>query len=341
MVFSNNVPSCKNCHFGIVCDCCMKNYPIMRKYLMIILVIMAYSCSKNDDKKEMPTNRLETPSFSELTENGNAFTGALLVYPCDVATSAYFGNYQSMPDELKIFPATYLIGKNNYITPRPPLLLPLGDYTLLYWGVPLSTVPTHPQPASVEPPMRFGRIMKDAVISLRATGNGSDVYYPVFDYVFARQEIHIGKDAMSANLMRATGGVVVNLSNSSALPFDSAISAIYVEIGEVAKSVNFYTAVPTDFTATVRIPLTISSDRTSASNLMAMLFPSGETMPSITIKITLASGVVKSYTKTLENGIVAGNIVTIAIQAGDILATPESGSFEVEGWTETKEEISI
>lgn len=313
----------------------------MKKILIIIFVIMAQSCSNDNDNKETPVGRLMTPPISEIMENGAAFTGALVVYPCDISTSAYFGNYQSVPDELKVFPATYIFGKNNFIKATPPLLLPLGQYSLIYWGVPNSLPQTYGKPASVEPPVTIGRVMKDAVISLRATGNGSNVYYPVFDYVFARQDIHIGRDTMGATLKRVVGGMTVKMTNSSALPFDAAIDNIYVEIGGVAKNVNFYTGIPTDFTAIVRIPLTISADRMSASNLPAMLFPSVGAAPSITIKIVLVSGDVKSHTRVLDNNIIAGNIVTINISAGEILTGPESGGFEVAAWTESHEDISI
>lgn len=306
-------------------------------------IILALGCS--DDKNDKVSNvvsKFQTPDVGFIEQQGNSFNGVVLIYPCDVVSAKYLGNYKGLPPELTVLPPTYLFGKNGYLKTAPPLLLPLGDYTLIYWGVPNSPFLSYSQPASVEPAMTLGRVMKDEVISLRPTSSNSSTFRPVYDYVFGRQEIKIGQDVLGVTLVRTTGGIIINMINNDGTPLHTTIKSISILVSNLARSVNFYDGTPSDYTATVRFPLKISDDRMRATNDAVMLFPSSPTTPAeIIIEITLADGTAKKYTQPLGSKIATGNILTVNIRMGDILTTPPEGGFQVHEWTESNEDITL
>lgn len=315
----------------------------MKKYFTLLAIILALGCSDDkNDKDNTDVSKFRTPDVGFISQQGNTFTGVLQIYPCDVVTSDYDGNYKGLPPTISVLPATYLFGKSGYLKTVPPVLLPLGDYTFIYWGVPNSQFLSYDKPESMEPPITLGSEMKNAVISLRPTSAGSSIFNPTFDYVFGRQEIKIGQDALEVPLVRTTGGIIIDMTNNDETPLNEAIKSIVIFISNLAKSVNFYDGKPKDYTATVRFPLTISEDRIEATNNAVMLFPSSPTAPSeVTIEITLTDGTVKKYTKPLSNMIKAGNILTVDILLGDILITPPEGGFQVQGWTESTDIIIL
>lgn len=316
----------------------------MKKYFTLLAIILALGCSSDDknDKDNHDVSKFRTPDVGFISQRGNAFTGVLQIYPCAVVTSDYVGNYKGLPPTITVLPATYLFGKNGYLKTVPPLLLPLGEYTLIYWGVPNTQFLSYDKPQATEPPITLGGEMKNAVISLRPTSRGSLIFNPTYDYVFGRQEIKIGQDALEVALERTTGGIIIDMTNDDGTPLDETIKSVVIFVSNLAKSVNFYDGTPSDYTATVRFPLTISEDRMEATNNAVMLFPSSTTAASnVTIEITLMDGNVKKYTKPLAGQIEAGNILTVNVRLGDILITPPEGGFQVPGWTESSDTIIL
>lgn len=313
----------------------------MRKYLYLFATILAFSCCDDSDEKEPSQEKFSTPDLSLITQEGSSFNGVVEVYPCDAYTTGYVGNYKGRPPALEIFPATYIFGETGLIKAIPPILLPIGPYTLIYWGIPQSTFPTYATPASNGPALSFSEEAKNVLISMRPINQGGTIFRPIYDYVWGRQDIHIGSDELTVNMTRVTGGLIIKMVNNDGTALDAAIKTISVEIKNIAKSVNFYTGVPLDYTATVRFPLSISTDRLTAQNNAAMLLPSMPTTPaSLVVSITLNDGTIKTYEQELTKPILAGNILTIDIKLGTLITTPPVGEITVEGWTESQETIT-
>lgn len=314
----------------------------MKKYLSLFAILLAFSCC--DDSHDSDTNqkKFQTPDLDLVTLASSSFNGIVEIYPCDAYTTSYVGNYKGNPPTQDILPATYVFGKIGLVKAMPPVLLPLGPYTLIYWGVPNSSFPTYTTPASAGPVLSLDKEMKNVLISMRPINQDKSVFRPIYDYAWGRQDIQIGQEALDVNMVRVTGGVIVNMVNNDGTALDAAIRTISVEVDNVAKSVNFYTGVPLDYTATVRFPLVISSDRLTAKNDAAMVLPSEASTPvNLLFTITLVDGTIKTYSKQLTKSIDAGNILTINIKLGTLVTTPPVGNITVEDWTESSEDISI
>lgn len=322
----------------------------MNKLVISIVAVAAAlsACSKDDDDKGGGEGgsgeKLITPELASMSLSPtNPFTGGLSVLPCLEDTSIYYGNFNK-GDELNARNAFYGIGKGSVVSPLIPVKLPLGTYNFVYWGV-TKNAPTdsiYGAAAIQDPPLRIGTNLAQLSYALRKYSSSDTTYYPVFDYVFARQEVVVGTDKMEAILSRAVAGLKVTLVNTNGVKINPSIASAQILIGSIASRMNYYTAVPDDFTKTVSFPLTVSADSLQMSaNSTVMLFPSGNS-PLLTIQLTLKNGQVKKFQRALAAPLTAGNRLTLTITLGELYSegTPGDG-FEVKDWTETSETIDF
>lgn len=179
----------------------------MKKIFLLALssLIFAVSCSKDDGQGDggddnQPAVTLITPDVSVRIADplsSNPFTGALEIYPCDEASSIYYGNYVN--GKLTVFNGFYLIENGDvYGEYNRALHLPAGVYNMVYWGTPQSDEPTHNKPQIVTPGVSAGSDLSKLYFSLRSVG--TDVYSPVYDLVHAVKSAHIGTDPLQTSL---------------------------------------------------------------------------------------------------------------------------------------------
>lgn len=312
---------------------------------MLAIAILLGGCSKDDDDKAPGSGeKLISPEMENMAVSSTAgFTGALMVYPCLPDTSFYYGNYNAK-DELGPFNAYYTVGRGSIASSLIPVRLPVGDYNFLYWGVMKNSQAdsTYDAVAINEPGLRKGANLADLYYSLQKESYSDTTYLPVYDYVHAIQTLHVGTDKMEAMLSRAVAGLKVTIVNHDGSMLDSSISSSRILVSDIAGRLNYYTAEPSDFSKTVAFPLTVSADSLSMSaNSTVMLFPSGNT-PRLTIIIYLKNGQVKTFDKTLDNPLVAGNRLTLDVSLGDLYVEEgSSNGFEVKGWNEKTEAIDL
>lgn len=312
---------------------------------MLAIAILLGGCSKDDDDKAPGSGeKLISPEMENMAVSSTAgFTGALMVYPCLPDTSFYYGNYNAK-DELGPFNAYYTVGRGSIASSLIPVRLPVGDYNFLYWGVMKNSQAdsTYDAVAINEPGLRKGANLADLYYSLQKESYSDTTYLPVYDYVHAIQTLHVGTDKMEAMLSRAVAGLKVTIVNHDGSMLDSSISSSRILVSDIAGRLNYYTAEPSDFSKTVAFPLTVSADSLSMSaNSTVMLFPSGNT-PRLTIVIYLKNGQVKTFDKTLDNPLVAGNRLTLDVSLGDLYVEEgSSNGFEVKGWNEKTEAIDL
>lgn len=312
---------------------------------MLTAVMLFASCSKDDDKSvSINPEKLITPELESMAvSNGSAFTGALTVLPCHEDTSIYFGNFTTR-DALSPIYATYTIGNGSIANSLQPVKLPLGNYNMVYWGVPKNSAPdsTYGGVAIIDPPLRIGSNLDDLYFALRKESNRDTTYYPVYDFVYAVNPIEIGVGKLKASLKRTVAGLKITLVNRGGAKIDPNIASARILVGSIADRLNYYTAVPEYFSKTVAFPLTMSADSLSMSpNSTVMVFPSGEN-PLLTIQLILKNGDEKKFQKPLANSLTAGNRLNLTITLGDLFSEETSSDgFEVENWTESSETIDF
>lgn len=313
---------------------------------MLTVVVLFAGCSKDDDDKtgSISPEKLITPELESIAmSSGSAFTGALTVLPCHEDTSIYFGNFSSR-DALSPVYATYTIGNGSIVNGLPPVKLPLGNYNMLYWGVPKNSAPdsTYGKVAIMDPALRIGTNLEEQYFALRKESSRDTTYYPVYDFVYAVNPVEIGVGKLKATLKRTVAGLKITLVNRAGAKMDPNIASARILIGSIADKLNYYTAVPEDFSKTVAFPLTMSTDSLSMSpNSTVMVFPSGES-PLLTIQLVLKNGNVKKYQKSLANPLIAGNRLNLTVTLGDLFSEETSSDgFEVENWTESSETIDF
>lgn len=307
----------------------------MKKYFIIaILASVVLSCKRQDNNDNTP--QLETIKFTAI-QSDKAFTGALEIFPCTVNTTNYVGNY-IQKDRVSAINPSCIVTQGNITAWAYELLLPLGTYNMIYWGI--ADTPTYKASRANAPPLRLGTDMAKQSWSL-VLNKDKVTYMPVWDQVMAVQNVQIGSSGVEVNLSRKVAGLNVILKNSSGLAFDSSIVSFEVLIGGIAEKLNVVTAEPENQTKTVRFALSIDPTRTTASNVTAMLYPSAPA-PEMTVNITLSNGQVKHYTTNLQNAFQANSMQTITILIADILATdPEGSGFTVDSWKESSETIDF
>ena len=124
------------------------------------LLLLAISCSKDDDKKINTDNTptatapLVTPRVAVYVDDpeGNQIdmTGILEIFPCIGNTSFYFGNY--INKKLSSFNGFYPLENGEILEQYyRQLSLPEGEYNMVYWGTPVYDEPEYSHPAIITP----------------------------------------------------------------------------------------------------------------------------------------------------------------------------------------------
>lgn len=309
----------------------------MKKYLFIALLILPIvACKQQDDKYNYNPETLETVKFIALQSN-KGFSGALELFPCKQGTTNYIGNYIT-PTTVSVINPSCLLTDGRITNWGYKLLLPLGNYNILYWGISRSSA--YSQSRVRAPGLTAGVDLSSLYWSL-VQNSDKRTYMPVWDQVMVAQSIQIGGASVDdVNLERKVAGLNVIIKNTSGNAFDTSITAFEVLVAGIAEKINFATGIPENLTKTVKFTLSIDENRLMASNLTAMLYPSAAS-PAITINVKLANGQTKSYTTNLTNAFEANTAQTITILTADILSTDPSSTFSVESWKESSQTITI
>lgn len=319
----------------------------MKKIFLLALssLIFAVSCSKDDGQGDggddnQPAVTLITPDVSVRIADplsSNPFTGALEIYPCDEASSIYYGNYVN--GKLTVFNGFYLIENGDvYGEYNRALHLPAGVYNMVYWGTPQSDEPTHNKPQIVIPGVSAGSDLSKLYFSLRSVG--TDVYSPVYDLVHAVKSAHIGTDPLQTSLTRVGAGLKISVTQSDGSAFVPEIVSVVVKIGNIAEKVNFYTGEAENLTKTVQFELSRSEDGLSYGNITVMLFPSAAN-PPLTLVITLQDGTTFTLQKKLSSTLSPNTRLTLNVTVGKILPDGKPGDFTYDDWNEESETIDF
>lgn len=317
----------------------------MKKWLFILTALVAlYGCSNNDDdndpKPEIPESDLISPRLYVQLISRRPMTGALEVYPCRPNSAVYFGNYYK--GQLTAINPHYIISNGTALTSANPVYLPVGEYTMIYWGMPKSDTLIYSNVAIREPQITLGGNLADQFYSLRKYEAAADTaYYPVYDLVHATNSVLVGSQELSADLQRAVAGLSVILNNKDGVKFLPVIYSAEIIINSVAEKLNFYTAEPVNQTKAVRFPLTMAGDSLQMTNPMAMIFPTAAN-PLLEIVITLKNGAVKTYSRQLQQTLDANTRLTLTLMLDEIFSEQTaSGGFQVSVWNEKKETIDL
>lgn len=301
-------------------------------------VLLLAGCKKdNGSGSGTDPDQLITPRLV-AAEHETPFTGALEVFPCKHGTTIYFGNYFN--DRLSFFNALYTIFEGNvYSTPRP-ITLPIGEYNLIYWGVSQLQEPTYISGAIHSPGIGLNNDLSRENYSLREYPGADTTYYPVYDFVFAKQEVDIGAESISVSLQRVVAGLTVLLQKDDHTELDPEIASIDVLIGNIAEELDFATGEPQNQTKTVRFPITIDDNNMSAVNPIALVFPSAPN-PPLTIVLKLKDGTIRTFRTVLNNELKANTKLTVTVNMGEILdSETTAGGFEVNKWEEKSETVN-
>lgn len=312
------------------------------KPLLISLSLLALAGCKRE--VDYPSNNNEgdfaTISLTATRTASNApFVGQVLAYPMTNGTDVFIGNYAGNPVSLTPNPAAYTFNADGTFTASPKLLMPIGRYSVLYWGVPAYSDTLYAAPAGQAPPITLDNAMSSRQLTL-AKARADTAYRPTFDYMYALNSVNFGADTASVHFVRVVGGVKINLTTTDGSPLEAAIKSIAAQIGGVSYALNYYSAAPQGDRVMVQIPLTIAADRKSAANLTALFFPSTAN-PPFNIVITYTNGVTHIERTNLTNTIEANNRLTLNISITPIRVSPEIGSFTIDNWVESKESLEF
>lgn len=314
----------------------------MNKFIGFLLALSVfYGCSDDDDCNRCPTpDNLVSPTFSATEVSSQSpVSGLLYVYPCNANTSTFFGNYRGEPPTVQSAFGSYLLKNGNIASGFGfPLLLPLGVYNMVYWVEGYTAEPAYP-PAINDPQPEIGDDLTTQYLALRLYTPSDTVYVPVYDYIFAQKEVNVGDDDLEVPMRRVVSGLKVIVQKYNETALDDNIDSIQFFIGGVAEKLDLYTAEPVNLTKTVMLGLTMSTDRMSASNNTAMLFPTVPT-PPVTVMLTLKNGQKRYFHTKLTNNTSANNKLTVTINIGAIFDSPSGNGFEVHNWTESQETIN-
>ena len=160
---------------------------------------------------------------------------------------------------------------------------------MVYWGI------NNPQDTMIleesvrSPSYSVGSDMINQTWNLQPYTYGDTLYHPVYDLAYTTKQVSIGAENIAVPLQRAVSAIQVTLNVAPGQTFDSSIDTIFAYVGNIANELNFCTAAPSDFTKTIRFPLTIAADRKSAQSYITMVFPSAPD-PLFTIRIFLKNG---------------------------------------------------
>lgn len=278
-----------------------------QSFIMVIILLMG--CIDDKNTPQHPPEVIgDIPKINTATLDGIPFSGVVEAYPCKNETSIYYGNYRG--ESLMPFAATYIMEKGHVEKYLTPMRLPSDTYNILFWGV--NSEPQYDKPAVESPPIRIGADLTQNIMSLRAIF-GDTTYRPVYDYCYAVKSVDVGSQNISLDLHRAVAGLSLTVKNSDGSPIPTSVIKIEGVVGGIARSINFFTAMPSDYTRAIAFPLTISENRTSAIINRVMLFPAK--VPSVvTITLHFVNGSTKTYIHTLPSVLSAGTILTHTIE---------------------------
>lgn len=309
------------------------------RYLFLLagsLVLLA-GCKKNSYTR-VPAADLVTPRLT-VNEGLMPFTGALEVFPCEPGSAVYYGNYAN--GKLSPVNATYTISNGDIYNPLRPITLPVGDYNLIYWGYSKVQEPIYSDGGLLPPQLMLNADLAHQDYSLRKYPHVADTtYYPVYDLVFANQQVDIGAQDIAVTLKRAVAGLTVILKKTDGTKLNSQIASINVLVGSIAGELNFDTGQPQDQTKTVRFPITIAADSLTATNPTVLVFPSAPN-PKLTIVLTLKDGSERTFRTQLDNTLSANTKLTATVNMGDIFSSEtDAGGFQVDKWEEKSETVT-
>lgn len=154
---------------------------ILFGFLAFLTVMSACSDDHQDDNEPMQVDgrSLVTPGINIRVADQfvqQAFTGILEIYPCNQNLSVYFGNYVN--GKLTTFNGYYtIVDGQDYGNNNRDISLPIGTYTMVYWGTPKYEEPIYNKPAVKSPGLTLGANLSDLYFSLRA--NKDSTYMPV------------------------------------------------------------------------------------------------------------------------------------------------------------------
>lgn len=316
----------------------------MRKltFLAVLALLMTSCHDETPDIHEDPASNLISPALymDVSTREGNKpFTGVLSIAPCTEGTSIFYGNYVSR--KLTPFYGYYFI-KDGNVYPNEnnrELNLPAGTYEMVYWGTPQYTEPIYAYPNVREPNYSIGGDFAAQDFTLLKNPNDT-TYYPTFDLVYARHPVNVGTEDLDAALHRVVTGLKISVKGKDNAVLSTNIANIEVRVTNIAEKLNFYTAQPEGGIRTVAFPLVRSTDGKEMSNGIVMMFPSSGT-PELQVFATLQNGQVKTFKQKLNAPLEANNKLTLSLSIGDILEEEDEGSFTVDDWNETSEEINV
>lgn len=143
----------------------------MKKFFYFFSALLVFVGCSNDDECYNEANsklgNLVSPELFVTELNTNIpYSGILDIYPCVSGTSTYYGNYRN--GQLSPLNPIYTIASGSIQNYVRPLLLPVGTYTLLYWGVASAGADgTYDYPASTEPALALNEDMNSQYYGLR------------------------------------------------------------------------------------------------------------------------------------------------------------------------------
>lgn len=311
--------------------------------LLAAVAALVAACADDNPPVMVETGHLVTPKLYATVDNTDnsqsPLTGVLTIFPCHPNSATYYGNY--LDGNLTPLYGYYNVkdGDFNKDAYNREISLPAGTYNMVYWGTPKYEEPVYSSPAVREPVCVIGSDMAQQSFSMLRMGMDT-TYYPVYDMVYAVKATNIGSENLNAALRRVVAGVKVIVKDRDNGILSSSIDSMYVHIGGISTSLNFYTAKPANTTGTVAFPLVRSADGTQMSNATVMLFPSiGK--PVFKLFIALKNGTVKTFSQTLESPMTANTKLTLTLTLGDIFSEESSGSFTIENWEETTQTIDV
>lgn len=318
----------------------------MNKFILALLAAtLLYSCSDHDHNSITPEPshpELVSPELIGTTNvtTKSPFTGALEVFPCSEDSSIYFGNYYN--NVLTPIDAQYTVTDGTGVFSTIPVLLPIGTYDIVYWGIPKETEDIYPDMSIRDPALKLNGNLSETYYSMRKHPMSTDtLYYPVYNYVHAIVPTNIGTDKLSASLQRVVAGINVTISGKDGGEFDTNVESVQVLVGNIAEKLDVYSATPSNQTKTVQFPLTLSADKKQMSVPTVMVFPSAPN-PPIQIVITLKNGAIKTYRQNLTTTLNANTKLSLSMTLNEIFSSESTtGDFNVSDWNEKNESIDL
>lgn len=312
----------------------------MKKILLVsALLWLGVGCTEKDKdnfgESDSP-GELYSPVLA-VSESDSPYTGLLEVYSCQPQSSLYVGGYKGTPPIQTSQYAFYIIGQGDVSLAPVPLLLPLGDYNLVYWGVPEAEPTASSALASRPPQVSIGENLDDKFIELWHP-TGDTLYRPGYDYVFTVNNVHVGTESLAVPLKRVTSALNIVIQNKNGETLAGSIDSMEAVVSRVPSQLNLYTAEPSGQYVSVGFPLTIASGRTQAQSGTVMLYPT-EKKPVVTLILKLKDNTVKRLSFPITSSLPAGTRLTLTVNLNTIFSSPTGGGFEVSDWNEAHETI--